>query len=176
MTYRNAPVGRGRRANPAADAPSVDSGAARAWAKFHLRSAANAKARRMPWIKGMAPPAELGLLEGLEVGSRKVNLAPKADGPVLAMDAGLRRLFLLSWKPLRLSNGARVKAVWYFPRSNSGKYDRSRGFRHEFGEGGRRPKADWHLAYPMLRRLAADGRVWELVDGEFTVEDRGIVG
>lgn len=140
----------------------------------------------MPDIDGGPTDAiELGLAEGLEVEDRhgryvRVELDPDPTrGPLLVTDVGLRRLWIVSKDPVeafRPHAFRRVRAIYYYPRRNSGKYDRERGFRHEFGEGGKRPQEDWVKAYPYLLARGAGGRGWELDDGEFTIEPRGIVG
>lgn len=156
------------------------------WARFHLRGASAAKGIRMPDIEGGPSDAvELGLAEGLEVEVHdgrfeRVELDPdQKRGPLLVCSAGLTRLWIVSKDPVAALDGLEgctVRAVYYYPRDNSGKYDPDRGFRHEFGEGGERPKASWHLAYPVLRARGAGGRGWELAEGEFVIEPRGIVG
>lgn len=155
------------------------------WAKFHLRPAKYSRAIQMPDFPGCPERAiELGLAEGLEVGRgdrfRRVDLDPdERRGPLLVTDVELRRLILVSkdriWALDRLDR-LTVRAIYYFPRRNSGKYDRERGFRHEFGEGGPRAERDWHLAYPKLCARGKAGFAYELCDGEFTIEPRGIVG
>lgn len=157
-----------------------------AWAKFHLRGHENSHRVWMPDLEGgPTQAAELGLAQGLEVkasnGSwRKINFHPTSDeGPILITDAPMRRLWIVS--SVRILSvddvdGRRVRAVYYFPRKNSGKYDRSRGFRHEFGEGGPLPEHRWHEAYPRARKVHRKGFGLELIDGKFTIEPRGIVG
>lgn len=156
------------------------------WASFHLRGSQHSKRIRMPDIDGGPEHAiELGLAEGLEVEVHdgryeRVEFKPTpARGPLLITDVALRRLWIVSRTPVSALEGmagCTVRAVYYYPRENSGKYDRDRGFRHEFGEGGPRPETSWHLAYPVLRARGAGGRGWELAEGEFTIEPRGIVG
>lgn len=156
------------------------------WARFHLRGSAAARGLEMPDIVGGPTDAiELGLAEGLEVEVRdgryeRVEFDPDPKrGPLLVTDDGMTRLWIVSKDPvdaLEGLGGCVVRAVYYYPRRNSGKYDRERGFRHEFGEGGPRPESAWHMAYPVLRARGAGGRGWELAEGEFTIEPRGIVG
>lgn len=158
-----------------------------AWEKFHLRARDRARMTQIPDIDGLPQMVVgLGQCEGVEMAdihgdTEEVMLDPtRASGPWLVTDETMRRLWIVSPQPitdLLAYEGYRCAAVFYYPPANSAKYDPNRGYRHEFGDGGRFAKRDWpSKAYPLLVQVDSTGRAYEFQDGAFRVEDRGIVG
>ncbi len=172
---------RRHRGNPAPPPPL-------AWEKFHLRSADHARMSQWPSIQGVPENVTaLGMAEGVEMVDQhgveeEVMLQPtRNDGPMLVTDdQSSTRLWIVAKEPLTdllPYEGYRSSAVMYFPPATSGKYDRNRGYRHAWGDGSGTPKRDWpRKHFPMLKQVDADGRAFEFVDGNFTVEPAGIVG
>jgi hypothetical protein len=167
--------------------PDVVPQAPFAWEKFHQTDRDRARLTRVPDISGLPEiVVALGLAEGVEMVdehgvAEQVMLDPtRAEGPWLVMDEGGQTVWIVGREPvtdLLAYDGYRSKAVMYFPPSNSGKYESGRGFRHEWGEGGRLPKKDWPAkAYPMLSMVDSAGRAFVFTDGDYHVEPRGIVG
>lgn len=163
-----------------------ESAARTSWSKFHLRDGRDARIYRIPDAPGLPKTVVvLGALEGVECvssrspqGARQTTVRKEVrNGPWLVTDIAARRLWLLGATAAQLrsipSRGY-LKAVYYFPGKNSGKFHPTKSFRHEFGEG-RHPKSQWHHYYPAL---SGSGRVRSLKrpQGGYTVEDRGIVG
>ncbi len=173
--------------NPMDEAEAVPAPPA-AWEKFHLRERDRARMTHIPSIAGVPERVtSLGLCEGVEMvdqhGTEEVvELDPtRNDGPWLVTDdETMSRLWIVSKTPisdLLAYEGYRSSAIRYYPPANSGKFDRLRGYRHEWGEGGRLAKKDWPAkAYPMLTQVDTRGRAFEFTDGAFTVRPEGIVG
>lgn len=155
------------------------------WGKFHLKGGEKAGIQKIPDVPGMPKTVVvLGALEqmtlfwkrGLERMDFKRSIK---NGPWLVMDTDGKTLYVVAKNDDQLffnAAGTKCASIAYWPGPNSGKHAKP-GFLHEFGEGGRLPKARWRLTWPKIRRIHA--RAIELVRPAkfgYTIEDRGIVG
>lgn len=167
----------------------AESAARKAWSKFHLASEREANVCSIPDIPGLPKTVVvLGACEGFEWQWRTGDHGGKTfkfkrdmkNGPWLVTDVKSKRLWIVAKSASQLAKvepDGHFKAVYYYPPKNSGKHDRTRGYRHEFGEGGKLPESRWFQAYPRLRRVSP--RALEFVrpaKNGYTIEDRGIVG
>lgn len=165
-----------------------EAAARKAWAKFHLAGSRDAKVCSIPDVPGLPKTVVvLGACEGFEWQWHAADHGGKAvkfrrdmkQGPWLVTDIKAKRLWIVARSANQLrqveSDGF-FKAIYYFPPSNSGKHDRTRGYRHEFGEGGRLPEHRWHEVYPRL--VWRGNRAVEMVPvgTPFRITERGIVG
>ena len=162
--------------------------ARKTWAKFHLRSGDNARATKIPDIKGMPKTVVvLGALEQVTCSSpysgRKYDVNFKRNdktGPWLVMDVAGKTLYLVASKAgqfKKVDVDGCCSAVAYWPGKTSGKND-PLAFKHEFGEGGKLPKKQWPFAWCDFREICED-RAIEIVRPKkngYKIEDRGIVG
>lgn len=174
--------------------PAGLSQARKAWSKFHLRDGTHANVRQIPDVNGV--PREvmvLGAFEGGEFcetrdwGCEPTILQLKRNmerGPWLVSDASMKRLWVVAKNAqdlsrLRRHSGEYMKAIYYWPPKNSGKYHPRLAYRHAFGEvwSDEAPKPRWAKVWPKVR-ITSGGRclVIERPRGGYTVEEDGIVG
>jgi hypothetical protein len=161
--------------------------ARRAWARFHLAGSRDAKVCSIPDVAGLPKTVVvLGACEGFEWQLRAGDggkvfkfRRDMKSGPWLVTDIKAKRLWIVSGGSGQLStipSGGFFKAIYYYPPSNSGKHDKHRGYRHEFGEGGRLPESRWHEVYPRLSRRGSRAVEMVPVGTPFRITERGIVG
>lgn len=174
--------------------PSGLAQARKAWSKFHLRDGSNAKVKKIPDVAGVPNTVMvLGAFEGGEFCESRVwGCEPEiiqlhrdmSRGPWLVTDPSLKKLWAVAdsaqdLAPLRAVAGQYMKAVYYWPPKNSGKYHPKLAYRHAFGEvwADEKPKPAWAKKWPKVRITSA-GRclVIERPKGGYTVEEDGIVG
>lgn len=174
--------------------PANLTNARKAWSTFHLRDGQHAKVKQIPDVPGV--PREVMVLGAFEGGefceSRDWDCEPtiiqlKRDmtrGPWLVCDAGMKRLWAVAnsasdLKRLRSVHGMYMKAVYYWPPENSGKYHKRLAYRHAFGEvwADEKPKPKWAKVWPKVR-ITSGGRclVIERPARGYTIEEDGIVG
>lgn len=165
-----------------------EAAARKAWSHFHLAGARDAKIVRIPDVHGLPKTVVvLGACEGMEWQWHAADHGGKAikmtrdlkRGPWLVTDIKAKRLWIVASSANQLRNledDGFVKAIYYFPPSNSGKHDRQRGYRHEFGEGGRLPRGRWFEVYPKLVWRGTRAVEMVPVGTPFRITERGIVG
>lgn len=165
-----------------------EAAARKAWAKFHLAGSRDAKVCSIPDVPGLPKTVVvLGACEGFEWQWNTGDHGGKVfkfkrdmkNGPWLVTDIKSKRLWIVAKSASQLSkvpDDGYFKAVYYFPPDNSGKHDRTRGYRHEFGEGGRLPESRWHEVYPELVRRGTRAVEFCPVGTPFRITERGIVG
>lgn len=155
--------------------------APRAWQDFHGRGPDDAEMLVLPDIPGVPRrPWALGFAQGIETDGQEVRWRwTYDDGPWL-VSASQQTLWIIARyaaQLARLHAGAtNVAAVTYYPSRSSGKYVVGSPYRHEFGEGGKLPSADWPSVYPDLKMIAPNAYRFVRPRGGFVVEARGIVG
>lgn len=165
-----------------------ESAARKAWARFHLAGSRDARVCSIPDVSGLPKTVVvLGACEGFEWQWNTGDHGGKVfkfkrdmkNGPWLVTDIKSKRLWIVAKSASQLSkvpDDGYFKAVYYFPPDNSGKHDRTRGYRHEFGEGGRLPESRWHEVYPELVRRGTRAVEFCPVGTPFRITERGIVG
>lgn len=165
-----------------------EAAARKAWAHFHLASGRDAKVTSIPDAAGLPKTVVvLGACEGFEWQWNTGDHGGKAfkfrrdmsKGPWLVTDIKAKRLWIVAkWADdlTKLPKDGYFKAIYYYPPSNSGKHDRVRGYRHEFGEGGRLPEHRWFEVYPKLVRRGSRAIEMVPVGTPFRITERGIVG
>lgn len=166
------------------DTVDVDSRAAAAWQRFHLRHAKHLQAEWTPDIPGLPEAVvALGYFDGIVDENGKAVTIPwqSGTGPWLVTDSPMKRLWIVAshhYELHRLDRHAnrRFRAIMYFPPGTSGKHDPKRGFQHYWGDRGdegrslNHPRSKW----PVLVRISP--RCYQIKGGDWTVTSRGIVG
>jgi len=172
--------------NPGGQPPNAPA----AWGNFHLAEPDDADWEEVGDIPGLPPVVwALGFFEGGEWEDDRGRIIDAhttftiAGGPwLVSAPNDPKALWVVARRPDQLTrfarfDGALMPAIYYFPNETSGKFDPDRGYRHEFGDGGKLKKRDWPATWPAWERVHA--RAFEVVaphrDG-FKIERAGIVG